>query len=489
MKYYKPSQYLSIHDNNIVYNFDDIIRFIFSAYFSTKEMALTFCSIEKLSCKTIGKDSLSFSEEQMEKQKKGMVREILGNVEDLMESLLYYITSLMKLTIECREHLGGKTSDYIDYFIENKFDSLDLYSYLTDYFQYYSELLINGTLRTRNDNIKSLRRTRTGYHIDHNIAAPCLTDLILSTFFSTIHKPTIHVALPPFLKFIICEHISFLFAELHYISEDLSHIESDIKNSRSYEEKIKVGCRYNQVSAEVIAEIDRYYDSILQNHKDANEDFFFRIQTYRDLFKDYMENYHQKRFNLEKTAKALMARPDNSPTYENIIMSIHHFGRSMESLPSLYQNKKENELRDVFLAHLDNYFNGVSATGESIFSNGRTDILLKDASVNSVIFVAECKIWKGRKYFMKGLSQLINKYVTWSVSNAAIIIFVPRKNLSTVIEKALIFIKEHTCYQCYLGDRFETSFSYVFHLPNNPNRTIRIELMLFHFPRNPDAYK
>ena len=66
MKNYKPSQYLSIHDNNIVYNFDDIVRFIFSAYFSTTEMALTFCSIEKLSCRTIGKDTHSFSEEQIE---------------------------------------------------------------------------------------------------------------------------------------------------------------------------------------------------------------------------------------------------------------------------------------------------------------------------------------------------------------------------------------------------------------------------------------
>ena len=80
--------------------------------------------------------------------------------------------------------------------------------------------------------------------------------------------------------------------------------------------------------------------------------------------------------------------------YNKILQIINDVGKNFERYPSTYKGKKEEELRDHFLLILEPNFEG-SATGETFNKSGKTDILLRYQ--NSNVFIAECKIWKGKK--------------------------------------------------------------------------------------------
>ncbi len=66
----------------------------------------------------------------------------------------------------------------------------------------------------------------------------------------------------------------------------------------------------------------------------------------------------------------------------------------MEEYPNIYRNKNEETIRDYILLILSLNFK-VSVMAEAFNRNGKTDILLKYNNEN--IFIAECKIWHGKK--------------------------------------------------------------------------------------------
>ncbi|WP_338954460.1 hypothetical protein [Spiroplasma endosymbiont of Polydrusus cervinus] len=70
----------------------------------------------------------------------------------------------------------------------------------------------------------------------------------------------------------------------------------------------------------------------------------------------------------------------------------------------------------------------------------KTDILLKYNNEN--IFIAECKIWHGKKQLFFAINQL-QSYLTWRDTKSALIIFVKDKNISLIIEKINSTIIEH----------------------------------------------
>ena len=105
--------------------------------------------------------------------------------------------------------------------------------------------------------------------------------------------------------------------------------------------------------------------------------------------------------------------------YSAIISTIRNHLTATESNPRAIQVLKNEELiRDTILWALNaNYF---VAKGETFRNKGKTDILISfnDKSV----FVAECKIWKGKQYLEDGIDQMLG-YTTWRDSKMAIIIF------------------------------------------------------------------
>jgi hypothetical protein len=169
--------------------------------------------------------------------------------------------------------------------------------------------------------------------------------------------------------------------------------------------------------------------------------------------------------------------------YDDILKVIYDSGKNMEKKPALYKGKDEEGLRDQFLFVLETRYEGTTATGETFNRSGKTDIILKFAQDSSNLFVAECKFWHGTSEFFKAISQLFDKYLTWRDSKTALIIFVKNKEFTKVLKSIETDIKSHPYFVREQGKRGETSFSYIFHLPQDNNKNVFLEVMAFHYDK------
>lgn len=168
-------------------------------------------------------------------------------------------------------------------------------------------------------------------------------------------------------------------------------------------------------------------------------------------------------------------------TYKDILGIMYSVGKSIERKPSLYQGKDEEALRDQFLLFLETRYEGTTATGETFNKEGKTDILLKYQDGTN-LFIAECKIWHGEEHFLKAISQLFDRYLTWRDSKVAVIVFVKNKEISNVIKIAKSSVLKHDYFLKELDVSKDSSFSYKFHLKDDKEKAVFLEIMLFHFP-------
>lgn len=180
----------------------------------------------------------------------------------------------------------------------------------------------------------------------------------------------------------------------------------------------------------------------------------------------------------EKDFKPEPALDDKN--FQRILKIINDVGKNFERLPSTYKGKSEEDIRDHILLILDPNFELGSAGGETFNKTGKTDILLRYDS--SVVFIGECKYWKGEKMFIKTIDQLLG-YLTWRNSKVAVINFVQNNEFSDVLEKVKTTIKTHTNYLKELTANDETWFNYKFHLNGDRNREIDLAVISFHLPK------
>lgn len=180
----------------------------------------------------------------------------------------------------------------------------------------------------------------------------------------------------------------------------------------------------------------------------------------------------------EKDFKPEPALDDNN--YRKILKIINDVGKNFERLPSTYKGKSEEDIRDHILLILDPNFELGSASGETFNKIGKTDISLRYDS--SVVFIAECKYWKGEKVFIKTIDQLLG-YLTWRNSKAAIINFVQNDDFTDVLDKVKTSIKTHTNFLKEQSPNDETWFNYKFHLNGDRNRQLDLAIISFHLPK------
>ncbi len=166
------------------------------------------------------------------------------------------------------------------------------------------------------------------------------------------------------------------------------------------------------------------------------------------------------------------------PEYERILECIHSIGKMFERLPSTYSNKDEESLRDHILVSLEAVVLG-SATGETFNKRGKTDILVRGASSNE--FVGECKFWHGKEVFLETISQLLN-YLSWRDTKAAVILFVPNADFTSVIGKMQSYAPEHPNYLRLASNKDETWYNYEFRMNDDPHRIVNVAIMLYHTP-------
>ncbi len=167
--------------------------------------------------------------------------------------------------------------------------------------------------------------------------------------------------------------------------------------------------------------------------------------------------------------------------YNQIIGYINKLGRNFEKFGDLKRRFDEERIRDYFLPFLNTISTNHSATGETFNKIGKTDILIQNESGDNV-FIAECKIWRGQSQLSDAINQLFDRYVSWRDEKIALILF--NKNVqkfSDVITKAKETMEEHKNFSSYKGARNSTSFSYIFKHPEDDNKNISVELILFNF--------
>lgn len=169
----------------------------------------------------------------------------------------------------------------------------------------------------------------------------------------------------------------------------------------------------------------------------------------------------------------------SSQGYSDILNHIYVFGRNLEKLKQLHSKFDEEGFREYFLPYLNAISSKHSATGETFNKIGKTDILIQDESGLNV-FIAECKLWKGEGELLKAIDQLLDRYVTWRDEKVALIIFnKDMQGFSDLITKAKNKMQEHKQFNSFIGQRYDTSFSYTFKHSDDPKRIIQLELIIF----------
>jgi hypothetical protein len=164
--------------------------------------------------------------------------------------------------------------------------------------------------------------------------------------------------------------------------------------------------------------------------------------------------------------------------YNEILGIITSMAHVMERSPATFAKIKEESLRDHFLVQLNGAYDG-DATGETFNSEGKTDILIRRDDRN--VFIAECKIWKGSKTIDETIEQILG-YLSWRDTKTAILLFVRVKNFSSIVEQITALVEAHPSYKKTLPATGETEFRFVFGQRDDPNREIKLAVLLFAVP-------
>ena len=100
---------------------------------------------------------------------------------------------------------------------------------------------------------------------------------------------------------------------------------------------------------------------------------------------------------------------------------------------------------------------------------------------DDVLFVAECKIWKGAKMLNDAINQLLG-YLTWRDSKTALLVFNKDTNMQTVVDSIQDTIPNHPNFVKYVNQRDKGWYDYVFRLTDS-NDEIKTAVMLFDFKK------
>lgn len=104
--------------------------------------------------------------------------------------------------------------------------------------------------------------------------------------------------------------------------------------------------------------------------------------------------------------------------YGNINNIIYMCGTILEQTARTYYAHNEEQLRDQIRATLNTHYE--CAEGEAFRKIGKTDIKIE--CENHAAYIAECKIWRGKKVFQDAVQQVFN-YSTWRDVKVSVVIF------------------------------------------------------------------
>ncbi len=267
---------------------------------------------------------------------------------------------------------------------------------------------------------------------------------------------------------------------------------------------------FNQINSECYSRAFANLKNINTNVAEFNSTF---EQTVRSLFINEKEHYKKENeffaainVKVDKSTESIFSAPTiqkkiitqprleknkefnsvpsmSQEMYNDVLKVVYDSGKSMEKKPALYKGKDEEGLRDQFLFIMETRYSGTTATGETFNSEGKADIILKYAEDGTNLFIAECKFWHGTSEYLKAISQLFDRYLTWRDSKVAIIVFVQNRDFTNVLNSIKKETPNHEYFIKHTSDRGESSFGYEFHLKQDSDKIVQVEVMAFHFDK------
>ncbi|MDC7242667.1 MAG: hypothetical protein PQJ44_01495 [Sphaerochaetaceae bacterium] len=278
-----------------------------------------------------------------------------------------------------------------------------------------------------------------------------------------------------------------LILELVDLHNDPNKIEAAFEKSKN---------TITQKLADTKLEIDEFNNGLINHINNKIRERVQKIQNtneYKSKFK-----YPIKKKNVPQTFKSpevvKKRKIKPKPTYINqektnqvsisdsdftfLLNRLQECGSNWEQHPEIYKDRDEEALRDQLIFALVPVIDGVVA-GEAYNKKGKTDISIKYESTN--LFIGECKIWKGPKVLTSTIDQILS-YLTWRDSKAAIMMFVPNKDISSVVASAKETIKNHPNFIRTLDEINEGWSNYRFHLENDKGTFLTIAIHLYHMP-------
>lgn len=265
----------------------------------------------------------------------------------------------------------------------------------------------------------------------------------------------------------------------NYIKSKSDGIIENLKTQLDHQEK-QIN-NYNNSLKSKIKQIFTKRQSVVFQRKKSLSTLGYKVKGQAGNSKTFSIPLPKKRNKISPTIQSESASAE--PTldvsdYNEILTIINDAGKMIEKYPNSYKNNDEEQLRDALLVTLQPYLDA-SVTGETFNKNGKTDILL--TYKNNNIFVAECKIWHGKKEYLEGIGQLLS-YLTWRDSKTSLIIFIKNKEITPVASIIESETDSHSNFVSFDGKNSESWLNFTFHLNGDKNRNLKLAVLFFHLP-------
>jgi hypothetical protein len=78
---------------------------------------------------------------------------------------------------------------------------------------------------------------------------------------------------------------------------------------------------------------------------------------------------------------------------------------------------------------------------------------------------------------------LFDRYLTWRDSKTALILFVKGREFSDVLSVVKLEARKNEYFVKEAGQKGESSFSYLFRLPQDTQKHVYLEIMAFHYDK------
>jgi hypothetical protein len=255
---------------------------------------------------------------------------------------------------------------------------------------------------------------------------------------------------------------------LNQIKKLLSYSEKDINQFNStLKQKIKSKLQHRRKKLLRDRELENSLKFPLKKRKGNNT---FVTDQVKKKIKPKFPTPSEDKFEPEPTIQ--------EKDYELILDIIDKTATMLERSPSTFKNMKEEQLRNQFLVPLNSHFEG-QATGETFNAEGKTDILIRED--DKCLFIAECKVWRGKQYFLDAIDQLLS-YTTWRDSKTSILIFNRNKDFSSVLEKIPGIVNDHNSFKKELDTKKENSFKFIIAKESDINRDIHLTILALDVP-------